>query len=668
MSIACTAHATGRTAQTRATRLDDADTSGSLAVSGIGGLTGSLLRTTIDTANARIDAHLGAGGSLSDSTGRRLVERRDEAISDYTGNDDAAAYDPLVAANAQNEGITYNRAVEVFNLTPRGLAEINGTDAAGPIDYVRAMPWERAELNAEIDRLVETEGLSTAAATTIAMTERSGPRRETEDSDSADNYNDTLRDPTYTGDWQPRFAAMATRAAPEIARWAEAGGPGTATVALGDGDDAVTIAMDGDALVVTDEEGREVRRIDPGAVDRIVILGGGGNDTIDVDASVTESLMLIGGEGNDTVRGGSGDDLLVGGTGNDNLEGLRGNDSLIGGAGDDYGSGGDGRDVVHGGLGRDSLYGGRDSDLLLGGADSDYLDGGGGDDGVLGQSGDDVVSGGRGDDDVDGGTGADRHIGASGDDRYGMLQTGDHVIAEYGERVDLATGATLERRAIDPSLGGSLGFADGSRSEFRIRVADDLETLRATDAGSLMLRNLDANARPVAEGGKSNSVTLEELVGVENGFASTDNSLPWRREVGQPDTPGDDATVSYSLSTNIGLGGGATAPPVVILFHEFAHAWNMTGGNGIAGTYENGADPIDSRIVRNDVVFDASGTPVRRPVYLSNVERQAVGLPLDHDGDPSTAERVVPWHPEGMTENGLRGELGLERRDTYLAP
>jgi hypothetical protein len=49
-------------------------------------------------------------------------------------------------------------------------------------------------------------------------------------------------------------------------------------------------------------------------------------------------------------------------------------------------------------------------------------------------------------------------------------------------------------------------------------------------------------------------------------------------------------------------------------------------------------------------------------------ERQAVGLPVDHDGDPSTPEQVDPDHPITYTENGLRREMGLPDRTTYGWP
>ena len=137
---------------------------------------------------------------------------------------------------------------------------------------------------------------------------------------------------------------------------------------------------------------------------------------------------------------------------------------------------------------------------------------------------------------------------------------------------------------------------------------------------------------------------------------------------GEANTAGDDVTVSYNPAFQSRFGGTEASPPVTILFHELAHAWNMTSGNGISGTYENGDDAVDSRVFRTRTVVDADGNVTVQRIYISNTERQAVGLPVDHDGDPRTPERLVPWHPGELTENGLRRELGLETREFYLNP
>jgi len=79
-----------------------------------------------------------------------------------------------------------------------------------------------------------------------------------------------------------------------------------------------------------------------------------------------------------------------------------------------------------------------------------------------------------------------------------------------------------------------------------------------------------------------------------------------------------------------------------------AHAYNMVTGTGIAGIY-SGIDP------RNN-----GGT-------VNSFERQAAGLPVDHDNDPGTAEQLIDegTHPFALTENGLRTELGLTPRPFY---
>ncbi|MEU4649445.1 M91 family zinc metallopeptidase [Nocardia fluminea] len=46
-------------------------------------------------------------------------------------------------------------------------------------------------------------------------------------------------------------------------------------------------------------------------------------------------------------------------------------------------------------------------------------------------------------------------------------------------------------------------------------------------------------------------------------------------------------------------------------------------------------------------------------------ERVAVGLPIDHDNNPSTPEQVVTEHPTALTENAMRAEVGLPLREHY---
>ncbi len=83
---------------------------------------------------------------------------------------------------------------------------------------------------------------------------------------------------------------------------------------------------------------------------------------------------------------------------------------------------------------------------------------------------------------------------------------------------------------------------------------------------------------------------------------------------------------------------------MVVLYHELAHVYDYSNDTIMDGEY-HGDDPHNQ------------GT--------NNRERQATGLPVDHDHDPSTPEVIDPDHPYELTENGLREELGIEHRDHY---
>ena len=50
---------------------------------------------------------------------------------------------------------------------------------------------------------------------------------------------------------------------------------------------------------------------------------------------------------------------------------------------------------------------------------------------------------------------------------------------------------------------------------------------------------------------------------------------------------------------------------------------------------------------------------------VRNLEREAVGLPIDDDGRLSTPDRLDPDHPYALTENALRQELGVPLRASY---
>ena len=81
---------------------------------------------------------------------------------------------------------------------------------------------------------------------------------------------------------------------------------------------------------------------------------------------------------------------------------------------------------------------------------------------------------------------------------------------------------------------------------------------------------------------------------------------------------------------------------MVVLYHEMAHVYDYANDTLAEGVYTGPDNP-----------------------NVNNRERVAAGLPIDHDDDPSTPNRIDPRHPYQYTENGLREELGAPHRPSY---
>jgi hypothetical protein len=456
------------------------------------------------------------------------------------------------------------------------------------------------------------------------------------------------------------------------------------TLATGDGDDVVGGGAGADVVVagagndnITGGQGDDL--VDGGDGDDslrdagfgLVILPGsgfgrrgGGNDT------------YVGGAGNDRIRSGDGDDTVDGGGGNDRIYAGGGDDRVAGGGGDDYIDGSTGNDRLAGDRGRDTVYGGDGDDDLAGGADQDYLEGSAGADSVDGGTGNDAVSGGTGNDRLSGGAGNDTVYTGRGTDVVSDAAGANTVYHQDDDRVDVSDSTTrvvIEIAEIPQEI-----VIDGS-AEFQARVRADLEMLASSPAGAQMLEELGATG---------DTLTIRETF-EENGFASVSNGQFFV-----------DLNPAFHLD-----GDDGRVPPVVVTFHELAHAYdNMAGqrvdgfyvgpdadeapraidtnGDGVADTavdLDTDNDGIltlaevdadgDGDVDDDDLDLNGDGNVTRAgDGWLPNTERQAVGLGVDHDQNPDTpdvpAETVVD-HPPAMTENGLRGELGYQDRLDY---
>lgn len=449
----------------------------------------------------------------------------------------------------------------------------------------------------------------------------------------------------------------------------------------GAGDDKIGVTQDAKGNVVVSVNGQS-KTFSGADRDHLVIRAGDGNDSITVGKGVAVQLRIEGGAGNDTIEvdknvkagqkifGNDGDDKIQGGGGNDKIEAGAGNDTVDGGAGDDYINGSTGDDKLYGGAGNDVVYGGDGKDTLQGNAGDDYLEGGKGDDSISGGAGKDVVSGGIGDDALRGDEGDDVVYAGQGKDTiYGgkghntIYSQKDDAVKDDDENPQRGIVNTVVTVELKGNPGGTSVVVKGS-DEFKERVEQDLEMLRSSPTGRKMLEGFDqahADTRSVFAdlpfvGGAFNqgvTVTIQEH-NSDSGSADWANRLhpsapqPFiDPKTGANGTP-NNATINYKPSympIYTYPDGDVPSVPSVVMFHEMAHAYDFTHGTLNEQTY-NGVDGQDNGI--------------------SNSERVAVGLPVDHDNNPKTPEQTdAKHHPDNLTEDALRREMNLKRREHY---
>ncbi|MFQ6395321.1 M91 family zinc metallopeptidase [Nocardia sp. KC 131] len=393
-------------------------------------------------------------------------------------------------------------------------------------------------------------------------------------------------------------------------------------VNTGAGDDEVTISddpfSDGKRITIND-----VSYVVPKGQE-IIVRTGDGADHVNVPQGTQVNFTVLGGRGADTIKTGANPDRVLGGSGDDEIETGGGRDFVLAGIGRDYVDGQGDDDLLSGGAGNDTVYGLGGDDRILGGAGQDYLEGATGNDTVVAGAGNDIMSGGRDNDVLYGGAGNDRsYAGAGLDSTYG----GTGVDISYGESADRSDGDIEDTVTVQISHDARFIGIEGS-SEFVARVEADLDMLRSSPTGQQMLAEMQ---------GKHD----------DSGFFG----------IGREDlTITEYPTSDYSQAMDGGWFGGNeieysprmdsnhNGPPVTALYHEMAHVYDYMTGN-IDRTPYTGEDSTNYGI--------------------GQIERVAVGLPVDDDHDPTTEERIDPDHRFALTEDGLREEMGAPRREHY---
>lgn len=389
-------------------------------------------------------------------------------------------------------------------------------------------------------------------------------------------------------------------------------------------DGSLDVTVNGQSTNIVLEDGQE-----------LAIRTGGGDDKVTVEANV---------EVNVDIDSGDGDDVIIAlGSGNDRISAGGGDDTITVAEGGNYVDGGRGDDTIVATGGSSAVYGGYGDDTIIVTGNDNYIDAGRGNDKVTVNGDANVIGAGRGNDTITsngdntiytGRGGSDVQIHGGNATVYGQFGVFDMW---HTDTVTVAGDASVDQQQVDLPLfpADHPVNVEGSQ-EFQDRVESDLDFLEASPAGQQMLeefRQASANGH---------EVTITELENERNGFASArDPGYIGSDNEGQ----GTDATIRYNPEHF--RPQDEFHSPVITLYHEMSHAYNYVTGTLQPGEYD-GPDTIDDGV--------------------NNRERQAVGLetsndPYDYDGDPSTPSTT--HNPDELTENGLRDEFGVARREAY---
>lgn len=416
---------------------------------------------------------------------------------------------------------------------------------------------------------------------------------------------------------------------------------GMAVFKTGDGDDVVSVKQGSGGRLIVTVNGKS-QTLSAQDSENVLIQTGRGNDRVSVDPNVAVRVRFQLGDGNDVI-----DDQAIGGS---------------------YIDAGGGNDTVTLGGGHNTVYLGSGSNTVTGSKGADYINGGSGNNKINAGSGNSVIYGGTGTSTINAGTGKDTIYSGTGHVTINNQGGQDTIYAQADTHVNEGPGhnqvVTIQPSGIPDSI-----TVQGS-PEFQRRIQDDLELLASSPDGQHMLSSLGTSGHSLLiddghllNGGKvlyNNGYTAPS----HGDQPTNDTDFYYDKQHNRPGA-GTDAIISIDTTlTNLGDIAQGSKPdyhelnPTVVLYHEMAHAYDDTHGTMMPGTYgPNGKDPVDSQNIGR-----------WSPQYLANAEHEAVGLPVDWDGNPNTPEVRVPdsVHPHDLTENALRDEMGLPDREHYL--
>lgn len=432
-------------------------------------------------------------------------------------------------------------------------------------------------------------------------------------------------------------------------------------IITGDNPDALKITASGDKTLTATINGKTYNfpMPEPGDLHTINIETQGGDDHVVIGPDLKVAVRIMTGAGNDYVKAGAGYARVHGGSGNDSIRLGSGGGIALGGDGDDQMLAGAGDAVLSGGKGNDVMHSGPGARRRL-----VYLNGDQGEDLLQAGGGINVLNGGRGNDTLVGARTTTFYAGA-GHDQIQSYSAKDKIYAKSSDVVHNSGHSNVTFMEVEDV--GRKGIKVEGTAEFIDAAEDVLDQLRGSPVGKQTLEQMDNFIDHTRT-----PVTLRESTDMNGSFYYFRNAFSDQIPAGQYSQFQDKPELGYIK--NGAAGSVAThgeielqtfhfdkqfsTTPLHALQHELAHAFN-----GATGTYQPG----------NQQAFGPDGTPVARdgrPVFVDNVEYQALGLPIadggpfDYDNNPLTQPTTTNASP--FTENALRQEMGVPLRDRYL--
>ena len=336
--------------------------------------------------------------------------------------------------------------------------------------------------------------------------------------------------------------------------------------------------------------------------------------------TTTGTANITVGNGENTIESFSGNINVTAGNGNNTIVGGKQANTITVGNGNNYISGGLGSDTIQAGDGDNTIYGLNGGNQITVGNGNNYVDGGAGNDTIIAGTGKNIVVGGLGEDKI-------RVAGTEGtiiDDSDGSNITGGE-----GNNVKLYNSSETSFLGVSFKVAGT--------ELFQARIKSDLEVFRATDSGKKLLSEIDSSGKQV----------VVQQTHDQNGYSGPLNPNEGFKGKITPDGQRGEGMDAHIL-INPAFLGPAQGRPVNVFFHEGVHAYN-----NVTGTMQT----------ENMFEYDQE-TGISSIVGLA--EFQAVGLNIINGTKIEHPDgTVTAGNPQGLSENALREELGLPKRNSY---